>query len=1573
MANSTSDGCSLTADDAFGPIVQHCRDGFDFTLTFEQCLFTILPASLLILIAPLRFRYLGRLPYAVNGTTLRLTKQAAIAILAVLQLVLVGLWSTHRRGNIIVVGGDSGSRLRAVSIAASCASFAATVMFAGLSYIEHAKSLKPSSILNTYILVSLVLDGAILRTMWLSHLSVAISAVFAASFACKAAVVILEAQEKTRYLVPSSSASGRSYSPEETSGIYSRGLFWWLTPLLLTGFRRLLKPLDLFVLDGSMSAAALNERFWLHWNKLPPSSVSTGDDQPGDASRSSSKYRLIRACIVTLKWQLLAVVLPRLFLLGFTICQPLILNRFLEFLQNPSETANYGYGLVGAYGLVYLGISISSSFYWHAAFRCLTMLRGVLVAAIYTKTTELRVAPGDDSAAVTLMSTDVEAIIRAWREVHEFWANTIQIALATWILSTHLGYAASGPIIVSVFALGATVFLAPSAQKYQIIWVEKVQKRIGITSAMIGHIKSIKMSGLTQKLSKTLADLRLAEMRAATPFRVIGAVTSAVAQVPLMIAPVVAFAMYTTIASKDGQALDATKLFAALSLIILLAQPLFWMFEVVLDMSAALGCFNRIEKYLSEPPRVEYRDFPSNSYSEVTSSDSQDVQLQNLESRRGQVSTDTKSGGTISIRVKDVTLSWKPETVPAVESMDFDISKGQLVMLVGPVASGKSTLLKGLLGELPHVTGTVALSSDRISWCEQSPWLINDTIRKNIICFSDLDQKLYQQVLQACDLEKDLAQLPDGDETLIGSKGIALSGGQKQRVALARAIYSRPQIALFDDIFSGLDNHTARAVFQRVFSAKDGILRTWGTTFVLATQSVSFLPQSDMIIALENGKVVEKGGFDDCRNAGGYVSSLISTNTEEQHESTPESEEIADTTGSDAPVKKSTKVLKDQDDKRRQLGDWSVYGYYFGSVGAALVAVLMVLEVTWAFFSTFPTVWLKFWTDSQSESPASHDAYYLGVYAAFQVSGVLCFAVLIWFVLVPVASKSGISLHQRLLKAVMQAPLSLFTKTDTGSITTRFSQDVGLIDRSLPLALVISLASKPHSPFALVRETWRQHLTRASMTGFFTCIGKAFLIASASWYIAISFPFLILIFYYIQRAYLRTSRQLRLLDLEEKAPVYISKSTHFLETLSGLPTIRALALTHPSTTHAHALIDRSQRPFYILLLTQQWLTLVLDLTTTALALLVVGLAVRLRDTVSVALTGVSLVQLISFTETLKLLIQFWTSLETSIGAVARIKNFAEETPDEVEADALRREALMVRSAAGGQRNSEATIVQGWPSRGAIEIDNIVASYEQQETHPETNTDIKDTHPGTTTTKALDGISLPIPPGSKVGIVGRTGSGKSSLLLALLRLLPLSSGTISIDGVPLDTLPLLPLRSALVAITQDQFVLPGTVRQNLDPLGIVSDADADAADAENVLVSALTRVGLWATIRENGGLEAPFAEEALSHGQRQLFFLARAVLRKDAGRVLLLDEATSSVDAHTERMVKDLIRDEFKHHTIIAIAHRLDTVVDFDRVVVLDKGRVVEVGNPRDLLSQGRGKFRELWDASRRQAGGQQEE
>ncbi|KAH6996315.1 P-loop containing nucleoside triphosphate hydrolase protein [Ilyonectria sp. MPI-CAGE-AT-0026] len=1461
--NSSTPQCVPSADNAFGPMVAvECRQGFDFTVTFEQSILVLLPATLLVVAAPLRLFHLRNSPVKVAGHGLRHLKLAAIAVLAALHLALVVLWATR----------PPGARFSRVSIAAACVSFASSLMSCVLSYAEHVKSPRPSSLLNAFLLVSLLLDAALLRTLWLlpsSIMSASIPAVFTAACSLKAALLVLEAWDKSSYLV----AGAGPYAPEVTAGLYARAVFAWVTPLLQTGFRRLLKPADLFSLDEDMGAAGLVGSFWWHWTK----------------ASSTRKHRLIRCCIITLRWSLVAVVLPRLALLAFTICQPLALNRFLIFLDDSSQPATVGYGLVAAYGLIYFGIAVTQALYWHRNGRSVTMLRGVLVSAIFSKATETSITATDDSAAVTLMSSDVEVIVRAIKEIHEFWANVIQIAIATWLLSIQIGYAASGPIIVSVVALLGTVGVAPLAKKYQIAWLAKTQKRVGITSAMIGHIKSIKMSGLAQKLSETIASLRVEEIETAKPFRVVGSITSSMAQVPLLLSPVVAFGLFQGVAANSNQTLDATRMFSALSLIILLAQPLFWMFEVVLDMSAALGAFERIEKFLVQNSRQEYRQVCPQAASEMPREhDLEAVELQVLRNH-----TPTSMVSNISedfaIDIREANFAWSEER-EVLQDITFTIERSQFVLLIGPVASGKSTLLKGMLGEVPNTTGRISLASERLSWCDQTPWLLNKSIRENIIGYSHFDPSLYDLVVKSCDLERDFKQLSEGDMTMVGSKGLALSGGQKQRVALARAVYSRPKIALFDDVFSGLDNHTAQRVFKNIF-LEDGLLRKFGTTIILATQSVSFLSSADLILSLDgNGKLSEQGTFDHLRNSGGYMQTLVKDTPSSQSigfEDSVDPVEHADST----TVKSKTKPVKEQEpDERRQLGDRTVYRYYFGSIGYTFLGTLITLEIVWAFLESFPTVWLKFWTDANSDGKYQRTGYYLGIYAMLQVMAVVWFALLIWFVLVIIAAKSGISLHHRLLWTVMKAPLSLFTTTDIGSITTRFSQDVGMVDRHLPLGLVVTLAS------------------------FFGVIAKAGLLAASSYYVAITFPFLFAVYFYLQRGYLRTSRQLRLLDLEEKAPVY----TQFLETLDGLSTLRAFGWAPAAIEANHILVDRSQRPFYLLIMVQRWLVLVLDMTTAALALLVVGFAVMLRGDVDVGLTGVSLVQLIGLSETLNMLIQFWTSIETSIGAVARIKQFAEDTPEE---------------SRPGETQEPST---AWPDRGGIQIRDLTASYEGKEE-----------------VKVLDGINLDIKPGEKVGICGRTGSGKSSLLLTLLRLLDPSSGTITVDDLPLTALPRETIRTRFIAITQDQFVLPGTVGQNIDPFDTCSLP---------AIVEALRLVGLWDTIEKRGGVEAPFEEDMLSHGQRQLFFLARAVLRKAVGMVVLLDEATSSVDQKTEEVVKLVIETQFREHTVISIAHRLDTILDFDRVVVMEKGHIVEVGKPTELLASS-SKFKALWGAS----------
>ncbi|KAF5561502.1 multidrug resistance-associated 1 [Fusarium phyllophilum] len=1417
--NSSENLCTSSVDASFGPFVgPECRDGFDLTLVFEQSILVLSPAALLLILAPIRLFRLRNVPVKVTGHRLRTVKLALISLLAVLHLVLVVLWATR----------PSNSRLDRVSVAAACVSFASSLMSCVLSRVEHAKSPRPSSLLSLFLAVSLLLDVALLRTLWLVPMDAAIPAVFTAAFALKAIIVVLEGWSKAPYLV----AGSGPHSPEITAGLYARAVFAWVTPLLLTGFRKLLQPMDLFELDEEMGSAGLIDGFWKHWHtqKAP-----------------ARKHRLISCCVMTLRWSIIAVVLPRLALLAFTICQPLILNRLLVFLDDSSQSINIGYGIIAAYGLVYSGIALSQALYWHRNARSVTLLRGVLVSAVFSKATDLSITTTDDSAAVTLMSSDVDVIVRAVREIHEFWANIIQLAIATWLLSTHIGYAAVGPITVSFVALIATVLVSPLARKYQISWLDETQKRVGITSAMIGHIKSIKCSGLAQNLSDTILNLRADEIKASRPFRIVSSVTSAIAQVPLLMSPVVAFAIFQGVASNSGETLDVTRLFSALSLIILLAQPLFFTFEVILDMSAALGAFERIQTFLTQESRRDSRQ--EESVVELNGPDQRNRDSIELQILREPSLPSTADSGIREdvIQVSDADISWSDDRV-ILRDLSFTAGRNQLVLLLGPVASGKTTLLKALLGEVPYITGSIDINSKGIAWCEQSPWLLNRTIRKNITGYSHFDPILYQAVVEACDIEKDFRQLPQGDSTVIGSKGLALSGGQKQRVALARAVYSKPRIALFDDVFSGLDGQTARTVFENLFGER-GLLRQWNATTVLATQSgsyiVDFLWSADHIICLNNdGEISEQGTFSDLKDTDGYVHSSLRDRVHRGEASTLETDDIKEQASKKAQA--TPKQQANEEDTRRQRGDSTVYRYYFSSTGGSFMIVLLVLEIIWAFLESFPTIWLKFWTDDNANGN-DQAGYYLGIYTALQVTAV------IWFVIVLVAAKSGITLHKRLLSTVVRAPLSLFTTTDLGSITTRsadiaevvskantwrFSQDIGMVDNHLPLGLVVTLAR------------------------FFGAIAKAGLLASSNPYIAATFPLLGAVYFYLQRGYLRTSRQLRLLDLEEKAPLY----TQFLETLSGLATIRAFGWRDAVIQANHTLVDRSQRPFYLLMIVQRWLVLVLDLSTAALALLLVGLAVRLRGEVDVGLTGVSLVQLISLSETVNMLIQFWTSIETSIGAVARIKQFAEETGEE--------------NLPGETHQPPAQ----WPDKGAIQINNLIASYGDGDGE---------------VIKALDAVSFEIKGGEKVGICGRTAS-------------------IVIDEISLSSIPRETIRSRLITLTQDQFVLPGTVRHNVDPLSIYSDVE---------IKEALRLVELYDSIERHGGLDA-------------------------------------SVDQKTEETIKTVIESEFKDHTVVFITHRLDTIMDFDRVIVMDKGCVVELGEPKSLLASG-AKFKALWATGHR--------
>jgi len=503
--------------------------------------------------------------------------------------------------------------------------------------------------------------------------------------------------------------------------------------------------------------------------------------------------------------------------------------------------------------------------------------------------------------------------------------------------------------------------------------------------------------------------------------------------------------------------------------------------------------------------------------------------------------------------------------------------------------------------------------------------------------------------------------------------------------------------------------------------------------------------------------------------------------------------------------------------------------------------------------------------------------------------------------MVQIVPRSALRLYWILLSTVTAAPLSYFAKTDAGIILNRFSQDMTIFDGPLPIALlqVSGDASEIIWDIALI------------------CYGSYYLVAFI--------PFIGALLYGIQKSYLRTSRQLRFLDLEMRSPLF----THFSETQEGLVTIRAFQWQ--SSFHSSFLekMDASQVPNHLLYMIQQWLGLCLALTVAGVAIILVTFATQFKNHSSGGQIGVALISVMGFSSSLAALIQHWTALETSIGAVARLKQLELEVkPEDLPSE----------------RDLPPTT---WPAKGAVDFKAVHAGY------------------GDNKPLVLHNVSLSIRSGEKIGICGRTGSGKSTLIALIFRLLPLSAGSVAIDDIDLSTIPRQKTRESVIAIPQEPYILSGTVRFNAAPHSApFSDLDSEVSErlvSDEAIIAALQRVDLWGLISRRGGLDVSISELGLSHGQKQVFCLARAILRKADAKLLILDEATSSVDKHTDKLMRRVIEDEFSSHTVISVAHRLSSLLSCNPVVVMDDGKIVEVGAP-DALAKIDGWWRRLWDA-----------
>ncbi|KAI1340793.1 ATPase-like protein [Xylariaceae sp. FL0016] len=1468
------------ADSLFGPSVSGCRDDFDFTIKFESSILSLLPSCVFVATCVPRIFHLSRRQKVVRGCRWQYTKVIAASFSAALQLILL----------VLCTGSPGDSSLLIPSLAVS---FAAALSAVVLSYLEHSRSLRPSILLHAYLAVTTLFDVARTRTFYLAAVGrgeFVFTCIFATSTAIKAVLLLLEAFHKTRWL----SVEDEKRSPEERAGLFGLGAFIWLNTLFMTGYRNILKLDDLYPLDQSMATDALSRRLESSIRQLPSKGIGLG---------------LLTALWNTLSASFLFPIGPRAALIGFKFSQPFLINTLLDYMDQPpgSSPDNWGYGLIGAALCIYTGIAFSTALYWYFHERSLAMVRGALVGAVYRSTTRMKLSAAGDGAAITLMSTDVERIRLGLLNLHEFWANGIEVGLASWLLYRQVGAAFAAPLVVVILCILGGAYLNKFTGRRTKAWMDKVQDRVRLTANVISRMKHLKLSGLTGPVQSLIQAMRVDELRTASAYRRVHISVVTLGITPTALCPVALFAL-------TSRNLDVSTIFTSLSYILLLADPLAYLFQNSPALLSAIACLDRIQAYLEHGPVIDYR-----------SSDRGISGLGDEKSSSGL--SDEDHGLSSAIVVRDGNFGWK-EGALTLKDINLDIASRCLTIIVGPVASGKSTLCKALLGELP-VSGTrvftkSALLSNIVGYCDQVPFLWSASMRKNIIGFAPFIETRYREVIEATMLGPDIAGFAQGDATEVGSDGIKLSGGQKQRLSIARALYLETNFLIFDDVLSGLDAGLDDQVFRRVFGPQ-GLLRRRHATVILCTHAIHHVRSADHVIALRpDGRVIHRNrdqALESGTDAFNELDIEPAEPTRPQQTMTQCPPANNDTETHDFMP---SEVIDHShiDETDRMMGDSTVYSHYVHNIGTFSAISCLLLGLGYGFFYNWGQIWLNYWSTGSKSN-----AFYIGLYALFQS----CFLAFLFFDFLvcytTLIQTSGSSLHEAALNTVIKAPLSFFTQTDTGSITNLFSQDMTLIDNELPIALANFVMDSANA------------------------LGMAAVIASSSPYLAITYPVIFSILYFIQRFHLRTSRQLRLLDLEAKTPLY----SHFIDTIKGLATFRASGWTSAGIELNSRLLDASQRPYYLLYIVQRWLLFALQIVVALLAVSVVALATQLRG--NTALTGASLVTLMTFGDVLNYIIRWWTQLETSIGAVSRLKNFSEK----VEPESVKGEDVVPAPT--------------WPLEGFIRVAGVSASYGVVGT-------IAAVGDGSTETNdvALKNLNLLIQPGERVAICGRSGSGKSStlsLLLKLLNPLPSCIDRITIDDLPLHKIDRDVLRERIIAVPQEPVFLPdGTPYMvNLDPFG---------TSTKDVCQSVLEVVGLWPYIETKGGLAAGLVADDLSQGQKQLFNLARALSRRRvraavleaefgaAGMserggtgILLLDEISSSVDLDTDRLMQRVIEEEFRGYTVVMVSHRLEMVMGFDRVVVMDRGEIVEDGIPAELVEMKGSRFAELWDISSR--------
>lgn len=1303
--------------------------------------------------------------------------------------------------------------------------------------------------------------------------------------------------------------------PENTANIFSRLSFHWMQPMMSLGSKKFLTEDDMWTLPPGEDGENLGKRFEKWYGQL-----RTKDGKP----------RLWTALAAAYGGPFLFAAMLKAAQDALAFAQPQLLRRLLKFVEtwetDSPEPAFHGF----FFSTLLFVVAISQTSFLHAYFqRCFTTgmrVRAGLVSAIYKKS--LRLSNEDRSGRATgdivnLMSVDTTRLQDLCTYGHIAWSAVFQMTLAFVSLYNLLGWPSFVGVGIMVVSVPVNTALARYMRSLSERTMKVKDKRTRLMNEILTNIKTIKLFAWEEAFSKKLFEVRNDDELHL--LKISGGVNAFFNFFWTAIPFFVSLSTFIVYSATNDKPLTADIIFPALSLYSLLSFPLAMLAGIVAAIIQALVSARRLSAFL------DAGELDAEARKVILPPNPIDPLLPDSEGDRADAEQTTS---TITVELKSAEFKWsRSQPVPSLTELDLSVQRGELLAVLGRVGDGKSSLLSAVLGEM-HRTDGECIVRGRTAYFSQGGWCMGASVRDNILFGLNYEHDFYQRVLRACALEPDLAILPDGDMTEVGEKGVSLSGGQRARVALARACYARADIYLLDDPLAAVDAHVGAHLFKHVIGP-EGMLKT--KTRILTTNTVAFLPQANQIVSLRRGVFLkERGTYDQVMQARGDIYNLINGLGKQAARRRGEDEEQVDV-AAEAPRDESIEVVdydrelthgqqhseealketkfhrrlstssmqrpkplskrqikvetlrqlretRQQKEKSEQGNvSWDVYHEYASSASMVGFVLYIIAQTSTQVLQVARDIVLKQWGTHNSETNGGSPAdarFYLTMYGLVGIvaSVAICIAPFILYTWLAISSAR--KFHDGLFKGILRAPLQWFETIPTGRLLNLFSRDVNVIDETLPRVL----------------------------NGFFRTM---IVVLGVLVVVSVSVPpFLVVIvplgFIYraVLRYYLATSREIKRLDAVSKTPIF----TWFQESLGGLSTIRAFGQEERFRATNEARVDRNQQCYFPSVTCNRWLAVRIEFIGSSVILIASMLAVGIvvnGGRMDAGLLGLMMSQALSTTQTLNWVVRSASEVEQNIVSVERVMSYTGTEPE-------------------APYETEEKPPAEWPRQGKIEFRNYSTRYRKE------------------LGLVLKKLDFTIQDGERIGVVGRTGAGKSSLTLALFRIIEAAEGEIVIDGVDCSKIGLKDLRSSLAIIPQDPQLWEGTLRDNLDPAAAYSD---------DALWKSLTQARLKEYISTlPGGLDASLTEGAsnFSAGQRQLLCVARALLR--GSKILVLDEATSSVDLATDDQIQEVVRKEFKG-TTITIAHRLNTILDSDRVLVLKDGAIAELDTPNTLLSE----------------------